>query len=119
MSALSLINQFPLRDYPILAGGANDGAQDVLLTITPPTGFFIGSVTATLAGAGVTSGDVAVLYDGVGVGVSVIGASATNPSATCTFFFESDGASVLSVALVGDGANWTSPATTLFLRQLA
>ena len=119
MSALSLINQFPIRDYAILAGGANDGVQDVLLTITPPAGVFIGMVTATLAGAGVTSGDVAVTYDGANVAVTVLGAVGLNPSATCTFFVESNGTDALTVALVGDGANWTSPPTTLFLRQIA
>lgn len=119
MSALSLINQFPIRDYVVPAGGAGDGVQDVVLTITPPAGVFIGIVTMTLAGAGVTSGDFAVLYDAVTVSTTILGAVGVNDIATSTFFFESDGVEDLTIAIVGSGAVWTSGASTLFLRQIA
>jgi len=119
MSALSLINQFPIRQYTVPLGGAGDGVQDVLLSQIVPAGFFIGSVSLTLAGAGVTSGDFVVAYDAVSLSTTIIGAVGVQDVATGTFFFESNGVDALTIALVGSGGAWTSPASVLFLRQIA
>jgi hypothetical protein len=120
MSALSLISQFPTLSIPVGAGGANNGAQDVLITdVVVTAGTYIGSIIVTLAGAGVTSGDMSVTFGATPICTAVMGAVGVNPSSTATFFYTSDGVTALSVAVVGDGANWTSGATTLRLRQIA
>ena len=119
MSALSLTNQFPIRSLATIAGGAVAGTQSVVFNQAVPAGTYIGSVTLTLAGVGVTGGDISVVYDGVAIGSSIIGAVGANATATSTFFFESNGVDHLSVAVVGDGANWTSPVSAVRLRQIA
>lgn len=119
MSALSLINQFPIIPLTVVAGAGADGAQDEVLSSIPSAGVYIGSVTITLAGAGVTSGDFVVAFDGTVVCTTILGAVGVEDTATGTFFFQSDGVSALTINVVGTGAGWTSGASTLFLRQIA
>jgi len=119
MSALSLISQFQVLPFPILAGGAGDGVQDIVLTQQIPAGFFIGTVTMTLAGGSVTSGDFTVSYNGSVLTTTILGAVGTNDTASNTFFVVSNGADDLEVAIVGTGGAWTSAQTTLYLRQIA
>ena len=119
MSALSLISQFQVLPFVVPAGNGATGAQDVVLTQQIPAGFYIGSVTMTLAGVGVTSGDFTVSYDGGALSTTILGDVTIAPTATNTFFVVSNGADDLTIAIVGVGAGWTSPASTLYLRQIA
>jgi len=122
MSALSLIGQFLTKEYPILAGGAGDGVQDLLITVADvPAGTYIGNVTLAVQGAGVTSGDFIVALSGVAtpLAVTILGASNVQSTASATFFFTTDGTSNLTINMVGTGAVWTSLPSTLYLRQIA
>lgn len=119
MSVLSLIQQFPIISLPTSAGSAGTGVLDEVFSAVIPAGTYIGSVSVTIAGAGVTSGSLQVSYDNVAIGTSVIGAVGASPTATCTFFFQSNGSDLLSVDVIGNGANWTSGASAVVLRQIA
>jgi hypothetical protein len=119
MSALSLINQLPILSYAVTAGGGATTVVDEVFTEVIPAGTYLGQVSITLAGAGVTSGNFVVEYDGVDFCTTILGDITINPTATATFFIQSNGADSLSIDVVGVGAAWTSGATTLLLRQIA
>jgi len=119
MSALSLISQFQVLPFTVPAGAGATGVQDVVLTQVIPAGFYIGMVTMTLAGVGVTSGDFTVAYNALPISTTILGAVGTSDIATNTFYVVSNGADDLTISIVGTGAGWTSPPSTLFLRQIA
>jgi len=120
MSALSLIGQFPTTAIEVPAGNGATGAQDIVLTQVIPVGTYLGNVQMSIQGAGVTSGDFIVsIVGGINLSTTILGASNVQSTASSTFFFTSNGTDELQISIVGTGANWTSPASTLYLRQIA
>ena len=119
MSALALINQSSIRSFVVSAGGGATTVVDEVLSVVVPAGTYLGQVSITLAGAGVTSGNFVIEYDGADIYTAILGSVTVNPTASACFYFQSNGTDALSIDVVGVGANWTSGASTLLLRQIA